>query len=93
MKKIKTEIKNYFINLSTKKELKINEILDFMFSGKISDIWTNQPVFFRAIMINIDDVIKEDCEIDLDSLKSDMIKLGEYREIINKLINEKIRIF
>ena len=89
MEKIKTEIKNYFINLSTKKELKINEILDFMFSGKISDIWTNQPAFFRAIMINIDDVIKEDCEIDLDSLKSDMIKLGEYRKIINRLINEK----
>ena len=90
MEKIKSEIKNYLVNLSTKKDLKINEITDFMFSGKISEIWTNNPAFFRTIMINIDEVIKEDCEIDFDSLNADMIKLGEHREIINRLINENI---
>ena len=90
MEKIKSEIKNYLINLSTKKDLKTNEITDFMFSGKISEIWTNNPAFFRTIMINIDEVIKEDCEIDFDSLNADMIKLGEHREIINRLINENI---
>ena len=60
-----------------------------MFSGKISEIWTNNPAFFRTIMINIDEVIKEDCEIDFDSLNA-VIKLGEHREIINILINENI---
>ena len=79
MEQIKSKIKNYFINNSTKKNLNMNEIMDFMLLGKIS-----------AIIINIDNAINEDCEIDWPSFESDMIKLEEYKGIIERLKKEKI---
>ena len=79
MEQIKSKIKNYFINNSTKKNLNMNEIMDFMLLGKIS-----------AIIINIDNAINEDCEIDWPSFESDMIKLEEYKGIIKRLKKEKI---
>ena len=90
MEQIKSEIKNYLINRSTKKELNINEMMNFMLLGKINEIWTNQSEFFRELMINIDNIIKEDCEINWPSIESDMMKLKEYKEIINKFKKEKI---
>ena len=90
MVQIKNEIMNYFINLSTKKQLKIDEILNFMIKGKISEIWTNQPTFFKTMVNEIDNIIREECEIDLPSFKYNLGKLNECEEILNQLKDEKI---
>ena len=90
MKKIKDKFIGNVTDLTTKNQLNISEIMDFMFKGKISAVWIEQTAFLRSILINIDNIINEKCEIDLSSLRKELGKIEDSKEIVEKLSKENI---
>ena len=90
MKKIENEIKQLFFEMSTKKEFNIIEIINSMFYGKINLAWENQFAILSTMMKEINNIIKEKCEIDLVSFKYDFQKLKDYEKIIESLGKENI---
>ena len=90
MNQIKTLILNFCVDLSVKKELNINQMLDFMFNGKISGIWVNQFALLRSMIIDIEQIIEEDCKVDLDNFRYNIKKLKEHKKIIDQFKDENI---
>ena len=64
--------------------------INFMLKGKINEIWLKQSAFIRNMTISIDEIIKENCDIDLYSLNNDIMKLNKCKNILDKLNEEKI---
>ena len=90
MEKIKDKFIGNFIDLKTKNKLNISEIMDFMFKGKIGAIWLEDSMFLRTMLIDIDEIINESCDIELSSIRIEFRKIEEAEKVIERLNKENI---
>jgi len=90
MIKIKEEIMNYFMKLSTKKELELSEILQFMFFGQTNNMWLGQSTFLLILQRDISNIINEEYDLNLSTYIEDMKKLQNSKDILDKLNKEDI---
>ena len=88
---IKNEIFDYISQISVKRELNISEIINFLFYGKIKNLYLKENAFIRTLKMNIDNIInRSNYTINYKNFIEGLEEISYGRSIIKELSDENI---